>query len=146
MSPDSEAETDCAGAIEPRGELAVRNWAMPADTNPDGDIFGGWIMSLMDAAGAMTATRIAGSRVVTVSVSNISFLQPVKVGDAVCCYTDVVRIGRSSITLCVEVWVLRQGRGERIKVTAAEFTFVALDDAGQPRPLAASQPQPSLAL
>ena len=103
-------------------------------------------MSLMDAAGAMTATRIAGSRVVTVSVSNISFLQPVKVGDAVCCYTDVVRIGRSSITLCVEVWVLRQGRGERIKVTAAEFTFVALDDAGQPRPLAGSQPQASLAI
>src|SRR3954471_10202758 len=88
MSPDSEAETDCAGALEPRGELAVSNWAMPADTNPDGDIFGGWIMSLMDAAGAMTATRIASSRVVTVSVSNISFLQPVKVGDAVCCYTE----------------------------------------------------------
>src|SRR3954465_7105630 len=146
MSPDSEAETDCAGAIEPRGELAPRTWAMPADTNPDGDIFGGWIMSLMDAAAAMTATRIAGGRVVTASVSNIAFLQPVKVGDAVCCYTDLVRIGRSSIALCVEVWVLRQGRGERIKVTAAEFTFVALDDAGQPRPLAASQAQPSLAL
>ena len=119
---------------------------MPADTNPDGDIFGGWIMSMMDAAGAMTATRLAGGRVVTASVSNIAFLQPVKVGDAVCCYTDVVRVGRSSIALCVEVWVLRQGRGDRVKVTSAEFTFVALDDAGQPRPLAASQPHASLGL
>src|SRR4051794_41818216 len=111
MSPDSEAETDCVGASKPRGELAVRSWAMPADTNPSGDIFGGWIMSMMDAAGAMTATRIAGGRVVTASVSNIAFLQPVKVGDVVCCYTDLVRTGRSSITLCVEVWVLRQGPG-----------------------------------
>src|SRR5947209_17293598 len=106
MRPDSERAADGAGAQEPRGELAVRTWAMPADTNPDGDIFGGWIMSLMDAAAAMTATRLAGGRVVTASVSNIAFLQPVKVGDAVCCYTDLVRIGRSSIALCVEVWVL----------------------------------------
>ena len=136
MSPDSEAETDCAGAPEPRGELAVRNWAMPADTNPDGDIFGGWIMSLMDSAGAITATRRAEGRVVTASVSNICFLQPVKVGDVVCCYADVIRVGRSSMTLCVEVWVLRQGRGRRVKVTAAEFTFVALDEAGRPRSLA----------
>src|SRR5438067_13455414 len=102
MSPDSEAETDCAGAIEPRGELAVRGWAMPADTNPDGDIFGGWIMSLMDTAGATTATRLAEGRVATVAVGNISFLQPVKVGDVVCCYTDPIRIGRSSIVLAVE--------------------------------------------
>ena len=147
MWPDSEteapSEANCAGPPTPRGELAARTWAMPADTNPDGDIFGGWIMSMMDAAGVMTATRLAGGRVVTASVSNIAFLQPVKVGDAVCCYTDVVRVGRSSIALCVEVWVLRQGRGDRVKVTSAEFTFVALDDAGQPRPLAASQPHAS---
>jgi acyl-CoA thioesterase YciA len=139
MWPDREAEADgeanCAGPTGPRGELAARTWAMPADTNPDGDIFGGWIMSMMDAAAAMTATRIAGGRVVTASVSNIAFLQPVKVGDAVCCYTDLVRIGRSSIALCVEVWVLRQGRGERVKVTAAEFSFVALDENGRSRPI-----------
>jgi acyl-CoA thioesterase YciA len=121
--------------LRPRGELAARTLAMPADTNPAGDIFGGWIMSLMDAAGAITATQHAEGRVVTASVSNIAFLRPIKVGDVVCCYTDVVKTGRSSLTLNVEVWVLRQGRGTRIKVTAAEFTFVALDDDGRPRPV-----------
>src|SRR5207248_6533940 len=117
------------------GEFAARTLAMPSDTNPAVDIFGGWIMSLMDAAGAITATRHAEGRVVTAAVSNIAFLRPVKVGDVVCCYTDIIRLGRSSMTLCVEVWVLRQGRGRRVKVTAAEFTFVALDGAGAPRPV-----------
>lgn len=123
---------------------------MPADTNPSGDIFGGWIMSLMDAAGAITATRRADGRVVTASVSNISFLQPVKAGDVVCCYTDIRKVGRSSIKLGVEVWVLRQGCGSRIQVTAAEFTFVALDEAGRPRPVgrrdnsAATEPSPPI--
>ena len=136
MWPYTERETSFLEPPQPRGELAVRALAMPADTNPSGDIFGGWIMSLMDAAGAITATRHAEGRVVTASVSNIAFLRPVKVGDVVCCYTDIIRLGRSSMTLCVEVWVLRQGRGRRVKVTAAEFTFVALDDAGKPRPIA----------
>src|SRR6476659_7121519 len=122
-------------STEPRGELASRTLAMPADCNPRGDIFGGWIMALMDSAGKMSATPHAGGRVVTVSVSNITFLQPVHVGDTVCCYTEVKRIGRTSITLDVEVWVLRQGQGERIKVTEAEFTFVAVDEDGRPREL-----------
>lgn len=124
--------------VEPRGELASRTLAMPADTNPTGDIFGGWIMALMDGAALMTATSHASGRVVTVAVSNIAFLRPVKVGDAVCCYTDVVRVGRTSLTLSVEVWVLRQGQGERVKVTDAEFTFVAVNDQGRPRPLTQS--------
>ena len=124
------------GSAGPKGELASRTLAMPADSNPKGDIFGGWIMSLMDAAGKMSATPYAGGRVVTVAVSNITFLQPVHVGDTVCCYTDVKRIGRTSITLDVEVWVLRQGQGERIKVTDAEFTFVAVHENGRPRELA----------
>src|SRR6266481_7174111 len=123
-------------STEPKGELASRALAMPADSNPKGDIFGGWIMSLMDSAGKMSATPHAGGRVVTVAVSNITFLQPVHVGDTVCCYTDVKRIGRTSITLDVEVWVLRQGQGERIKVTEAEFTFVAVHEDGRPRELA----------
>jgi len=118
---------------QPRGELASRTLAMPADTNPRGDMFGGWIMSLMDAAGAMTANAHASGPVATVSVSNITFLRPVQVGDTVCCYTDVTRIGRTSITLCVEVWVRRHGQGDRIKVTEAEFTFVAIDGNGHPR-------------
>jgi len=125
----------------PPGELAARTLAMPADTNPSGDMFGGWIMSLMDAAGAITATNRAGGRVVTAAVSNIAFLQPVKAGDVVCCYTDIRRIGRSSITLDVEVWVLRQGCGPRIRVTAAEFTYVALDETGRPRQVVGSEEQ-----
>ncbi len=92
-------------------------------------------MVLMDSAAAMSATSHAKGRVVTVNVSNITFLEPVKVGDAVCCYTEVMRIGKSSITFGVEVWVLRVARGERVKVTDAEFTFVAVNDDGRPRPL-----------
>ena len=138
MWPYSEREAVFLEPAHPRGELAVRTLAMPADTNPSGDIFGGWIMSMMDAAGAMTATRLAGGRVVTAAVTKMSFLQPVKVGDVVCCYTDVVTTGHTSMTLCVEVWVLRQAQGARVKVTAAEFTFVALDDDGKPRPFRAT--------
>jgi acyl-CoA thioesterase YciA len=92
----------------------------------------------VDSAGKMSATPHAGGRVVTVSVSNITFLRPVHVGDTVCCYTAVKRVGRTSITLDVEVWVLRQGQGERVKVTEAEFTFVAVGDDGRPRELANS--------
>ena len=122
---------------EPRGELASRMLAMPSHTNPMGNIFGGWIMSVMDAAALMTATEIANGTVVTVFVSNMTFLEPVRVGDAICCYTDVSAIGETSITLAVEVWVLRQGQGDRIKVTNAEFKFVALNDNGCPRPVLA---------
>jgi acyl-CoA thioesterase YciA len=124
------------GSNDPRGALASRTLAMPADTNPLGDIFGGWIMSLMDSAAKMSATQHAHGRVVTAAVSNIVFLAPIKVGDTVCCYTDLTRRGRSSMTLAVEVWVLRQGQGDRVKVTDAEFTFVAVDDDGRPRALA----------
>ncbi|MDO9710157.1 acyl-CoA thioesterase [Paracraurococcus lichenis] len=121
----------------PRGELAIRTLAMPADTNPAGDIFGGWIMSQMDVAGGISAAARAQGRVVTVSCTDMAFLKPVKVGDVVCVYCDLARIGRTSLTLHVEAWVLRQGQGERIKVTEADFTYVALDAAGQPRPVLA---------
>src|SRR5207245_5832455 len=97
MWPYTEREIDFLGPAQPRGELAARTLAMPADTNPGGDIFGGWIMSLMDNAGAITATQRADGRVATVAVSNISFLQPVKVGDVVCCYTEFLGVGRSSM-------------------------------------------------
>src|SRR5690242_7783816 len=93
----------------PRGEMAVRTLAMPADTNPAGDIFGGWIMSLMDVAGGITAASRARGRVATVAATDMAFLRPVKVGDVVCCYTDLARLGRTSLTLHVEAWVLRQG-------------------------------------
>ena len=118
---------------QPTGELALRTVAMPADTNPAGDIFGGWSMSLMDLAAGISAGTRAEGRVATAAVSNLSFLQPVKVGDVVCVYTDIVRTGRSSITLGVEAWVLRRGQGQRVRVTAADFVLVAVDDAGRPR-------------
>ena len=123
--------------VHPRGELSLRTVAMPADTNPVGDIFGGWIMSLMDLAAGVAAASIAKGRVATAAVSNLSFLQPVKVGDVVCVYTEVARTGRTSITLTVEAWVLRQGQGARMRVTAAEFVLVAVNAEGRPRPLPA---------
>jgi acyl-CoA thioesterase YciA len=122
----------------PRGDLSLRTVAMPADTNPAGDIFGGWIMSLMDLAAGVAASSEAKGRVVTAAVSNLSFIRPVKVGDVVCVYTAVNRIGRTSITLGVETWVLRRGQGERVRVTAAEFVLVAVDDHGQPREVRAA--------
>jgi acyl-CoA thioesterase YciA len=133
MSSDTEREAGVPEPSQPCGELAARTLAMPADTNPSGDIFGGWIMSLMDMAGKMSATTVANGRVVTVAVDRIVFREPVKVGDVVCCYTQTLGTGRSSITLSIEVWALRQGQGDRIKVTDAVFTFVAVDDDGRPR-------------
>ncbi len=131
--------TDTAPAngtpAEARGELAVRTLAMPADTNPSGDVFGGWLMSLMDVAGGIAAGGLAQGRVATVAVTDMAFLRPVKVGDVVCCYTDLVRKGRTSLTFRVEAWVLRQRLGDRIQVTSADFTYVAPDGDGKPRPI-----------
>ena len=119
----------------PRGELSLRTVAMPADTNPNGDIFGGWIMSLMDLAAGVSAGSRAKGRVATAAVSNLSFLQPVRVGDVVCVYTDITKTGRTSMTIAVEAYVLRRNQGERVRVTAAEFVLVAVDDHGVPRVL-----------
>ncbi len=119
----------------PRGELSLRTVAMPADTNPAGDIFGGWIMSLMDLAAGVAAGTRAKGRVATAAVSDLSFLQPVKVGDVVCVYTELLKTGRTSITVGVEAYVLRRNQGERVRVTAGEFVLVAVDDYGVPRPL-----------
>ncbi len=131
------AERGERSADGPRGELALRTLAMPADANPSGDIFGGWMMAHMDLAAGMTASSRAGGRVVTAAVSNMAFLQPVKVGDVVCCYAEVTRIGRSSMDLRVEAFVLRHDCGQRIKVTEALFVLVAVDAQGRPRQVAA---------
>jgi acyl-CoA thioesterase YciA len=120
---------------EPRGELSLRTVAMPADTNPAGDIFGGWIMSLMDLAAGIAAGTRAKGRVATAAVSHLSFLQPVKVGDVVCVYTEITKTGRTSVTVGVEAYVLRRNQGERVRVTAAEFVLVAVDEDGVPLPL-----------
>lgn len=120
----------------PSGELTTRIVAMPADTNPSGDIFGGWIMGLMDLSAGMAARGLARGRVVTAAVSSLSFLHPVKVGDVVCVYTRHAGSGRTSLTLEVEAWVLRDGRSERLKVTEARFVMVAVDEGGRPRAVA----------
>jgi acyl-CoA thioesterase YciA len=108
---------------------------MPADANPNGDIFGGWLMAQMDLAGAVAAMRRAHGRVATVAVDAMTFHKPVFVGDLVSCYAEVVRVGRSSMTVKVETFVERRASRRTEKVTEATFTFVALDRDGRPRPV-----------
>jgi acyl-CoA thioesterase YciA len=116
---------------------------MPADTNPNGDIFGGWLMAQMDLAGSVAAVRQAGGRVVTVAVEAMSFHRPVMVGDLVSCYARVVRVGRTSLRVEVDTWVERYARSAVEKVTEGVFTYVAVDDAGRPRPVPTSSPAES---
>lgn len=120
---------------EPEGKLILRTLAMPSDTNANGDIFGGWIMSQMDMGGAILAKEIAKGRVVTVCVNSINFLRPVSVGDVVCCYGKCTKIGRSSMQVKVEIFIKRVSEGIRDRecVTEAEFTFVAIDKEGKSR-------------
>lgn len=113
----------------PIGRLSIRTVAMPADTNPNGHIFGGWLMAQMDLAGGTHAFQRAQGRVVTVAVDAMEFHQPVEVGDEVSCYTDITRIGKTSLAIRVEVWVRRRCLETRqLKVTSATFTYVAVDD------------------
>jgi acyl-CoA thioesterase YciA len=118
---------------KPSGELALQTIAMPADTNPSGDIFGGWLMSQMDLAGSITASRRAGGRVATVAVDAMAFMTPVRVGAVVTCYTEILDVGRSSIRVRVEVWVTSMHHNEPAKVTEGEFVFVAIDGNGRTR-------------
>lgn len=120
---------------EPRGELTVRTIAMPADTNANGDIFGGWVMSQMDLAGGIAGVERARGRVVTVAVEAMTFIRPVHVGDVLCVYTEIESIGRTSMKIHVEAWARRFRTDKRDKVTDATFTFVAIDDEGRPRPV-----------
>ena len=120
---------------EPKGALTIRTLAMPADTNPAGDIFGGWVMSQMDIAGAIAAVERAKGRVVTVAVEAMTFIAPVKVGDILCVYTTIERIGQTSITVAIEAWARRNRLDDRVKVTDGHFVYVALGDDGQKRPV-----------
>ena len=120
---------------QPRGELTVRVIAMPGDTNANGDIFGGWVLSQMDAAGGICGVERAHGRVVTLKLDTMLFLKPVKVGDVLCVYTEVESVGRTSMKIHVEAWAKRFLTHVRVKVTDATFTFVAVDDAGKPRPI-----------
>ncbi|WP_073010758.1 acyl-CoA thioesterase [Roseibium suaedae] len=109
--------------------------AMPADTNAAGDIFGGWVLSQMDLAGGIAAGQRAEGRVVTIAVDKMKFIRPVHVGDVLCIYSSVGRIGRSSMEILLEAWALRHRYGTREKVTQAMFTMVAVDEDGRPRPV-----------
>lgn len=122
----------------PNGELVLRTLAMPADTNANGDIFGGWLMSQMDIGGAILAKEIALGRVVTIAVNGIKFQKPVAVGDVVCCYARCLKTGKSSITINIEVWIKKVATepvGQRYQATDAVFTYVAVNDDNSPREL-----------
>jgi acyl-CoA thioesterase YciA len=118
---------------EPHGDLCIRTLAMPADTNANGDIFGGWLLSQMDVAGGVAAQKIAKSRTVTVSIETMTFRKPVYVGDLVSVYANLVRVGRTSMTIRLEAWVLRRREMKPILVTDGNFTYVAIDDQGKPQ-------------
>lgn len=124
-----------AADLPPAHEPVIRAIAMPADTNPSGDIFGGWLMAQMDLAAGNLAARTARGRASTIAVDGMTFHKPVKVGDEVSFYADLVRTGRSSMQIHVEAWRRDRYSTDFIKVTDATFTFVALDAEGRPRPV-----------
>jgi len=119
----------------PRGELTVRTIAMPADTNANGDIFGGWVMAHMDQAGGIAGVERAQGRVVTVVVEAMTFIQAMRVGDVLEVYTEVESVGRTSMKIHIEAWAQRFQTHRRDKVTDATFTFVHVGDDGRPRPI-----------
>jgi Acyl-CoA hydrolase len=131
----NRAEEQVGNSGMPQAEPAIRTIAMPADTNPAGDIFGGWLMAQMDLAAGNTAARIARGRSATIAVDGIQFLKPVYVGDEVTLFAELQSVGRTSMTIEVQAW--RRPRDGDIceKVTEAVFTFVALDETGRPRPI-----------
>jgi len=127
--------TMAANDSKPHGMLTVRISAMPADTNANGDIFGGWVLSRMDQAGGIAGVERARGRVVTVALDAMQFIRPVRVGDVLEVFTYVESIGRTSMKIHVEAWARRFQTHTQEKVTDAVFTFVAIDEAGRPRPI-----------
>ncbi|MEP4546585.1 MAG: acyl-CoA thioesterase [Saccharospirillum sp.] len=123
----------------PRGELQLRVVAQPKDTNTNGDISGGWLVTHMDMAASIAASRLAHGRTTTMAIGDMSFVRPVRVGSVICCYTRILGMGRSSIRIGVEVWCRMPEDEERQKVTESEFVYVAIDDKRRIRAL----PQPS---
>ncbi|MEO3431801.1 acyl-CoA thioesterase [Inquilinus sp. CAU 1745] len=119
----------------PSGQLTLRTIAMPADANPNGDIFGGWLLAQMDLAGSVLAYDQADGRVATIAIDAMSFLAPVMVGDLVSCYAEIERIGNTSIRVKVETYATRRAEHELIKVTEGMVTYVAIDEDRKPRPV-----------
>lgn len=130
--PDKPAHAAPA-PVAPEGELSIRTMAMPADTNQNGDIFGGWLLSQMDIAGGIFASKVSQSRAVTVAIEAMTFRKPVYVGDVVSVFCTTVRLGRTSITVHIEAWVQRRNESQLILVTDGNYTYVAIDDHGHPQ-------------
>ena len=119
--------------VKPEGILSLQTIAMPADTNWSGDVFGGWIVSQMDLAGAIHAERFSKGRCATISINQMTFLVPVKVGDVISCYTKILKVGKTSIQMEIEVWDSHDDSRAPIRVTEGVFTFVAVDVKGNKR-------------
>ncbi|ACA20787.1 thioesterase superfamily protein [Methylobacterium sp. 4-46] len=135
--------TDPPASVPDWGAPVIRTIAMPADTNPAGDIFGGWLMAQMDLAAGNVAARRARGRCATIAVEGMTFLQPVLVGDEVSLYARIVAVGRSSIRIQIEAWRRARESEETIKVTQALFTFVAIDESRRSRPVPPEPPAPA---
>ncbi len=119
--------------VSPMGELMLRTWCMPRDANPSGDIFGGWTLSQMDIAGAMMAHRETCGRTVTIAVDKTEFHEPMFIGDTLCCYARVKKVGTTSITIEIEAWATRKNTRNHIQMTSGIFTYVAIDENRNPR-------------
>ena len=132
---DTHVHAPLNSETEPCGDLCIRTLAMPADTNANGDIFGGWLLSQMDIGGGVFASKIAKSRTVTVAIEAMNFRKAVYVGDLVSVYANLVRVGRTSITVHLEAWVVRRKELQSILVTDGNFTYVSIDDHGHPQPI-----------
>jgi acyl-CoA thioesterase YciA len=135
MTDTPAAHTAPNAGPEPSGDLCIRTMAMPADTNANGDIFGGWLLSQMDVGGGIFASKVARSRTVTVAIEAMSFRKAVYVGDLVSVYGTLVRIGRTSVTVHLEAWAVRRREMRPILVTDGNFTYVSIDDQGHPQPI-----------
>lgn len=133
MTDPSAVHASPASETEPRGDLSIRTLAMPADTNQNGDIFGGWLLSQMDIGGGIFASKVAKSRTVTVAIDAMNFRKAVFVGDVVSVHATTVRIGKTSLTVHIEAWVMRRNETHSILVTDGNFTYVSIDDHGRPQ-------------
>jgi acyl-CoA thioesterase YciA len=136
MTDQTAVHAPSNAEVEPSGDLSIRTLAMPADTNQNGDIFGGWLLSQMDIGGGIHASKIAQSRTVTVAIDAMNFRKPVYVGDVVSVHATTVRIGKTSVTVHIEAWVMRRKESHSILVTDGNFTYVSIDDDGRPQLIA----------
>lgn len=140
MTIDTHVHAPTNTEVTPCGDLCIQTLAMPADTNANGDIFGGWLLSQMDIGGGVFASKVAKSRTVTVAIDAMNFRKPVFVGDLVCVYANLVRVGRTSATVHLEAWVVRRKETKPILVTDGNFTYVSIDDQGKPQAIAQAAP------